>query len=247
MARMPDLEKFAAQHDLMILSIADLIEYRLQHECLVERSAVCTMTPSLGGLSLSEFRAQVYTTSVEQTEYLALTLGEIGDGQDPILVRVQTTCLPGDVFGSVACDCGAQLRAALRRIETEGRGVLLYVFPAGRQRLLRDIESHVLHRNIERPNEAKLRDFGLGAQVLFQLGVRRIRLLTNNPKKIVGLDGHGLSVVERVPIEIAPTQKSLAYLRDKRDREGHMLASADLLAESHAAPVLPLSLEKKAT
>ena len=241
MARMPDLEKFAAQHDLNILSIADLIEYRLQHECLVERAAACTLTPALGQLALSEFRGYVYTTTVEQTEYLALVLGEIGDGLSEALVRVQTTCLAGDVFGSAACDCGAQLRAALRRIEAEGRGVLLYVFPAGRHRLLHDIESHVLHHSVEKPNDAKLRDFGLGAQVLFQLGVRRIRLLTNNPTKIVGLDGHGLTVVERVPIEIAPTKKNLAYLRDKRDREGHMLDSAALLHDTH------LSVEKKAT
>ncbi len=250
MARMPDLEKFAAVHDLTILSIADLIEYRLQHECLVERAATCTLTPSLGGLSMSEFRGQVYTTRVEQTEYLALVLGEIGDGQEPILVRVHTTCLAGDVFGSAACDCGAQLRAALRRIEAEGRGVLLYVFPAGRHRLLGDIEGHVLHRGLDsgspgeapsmdKPSEVKLRDFGLGAQVLFQLGVRQIRLLTNNPKKIVGLDGHGLSVVERVPIEIAPTQKNLAYLRDKRDREGHMLDSVALRSEA------PRSLDRE--
>lgn len=225
MARMPDLERFAAQHGLMILTIADLIEYRLQHESLVERVAVATMVPSLWGLS-REFRAEVYGTSVERTEYLALTLGDIGEDR-PVLVRVQTACLPGDVFGSGACDCGAQLRAALRQIEEEGRGVFLYVFPAGRHSLLQDIEGHVLHRLMEPPRDAKLRDFGLGAQVLRRLGVRQMRLLTNNPKKIVGLEGHGLTVVERVPLEIAPTDKNLAYLRNKREREGHMLALAE--------------------
>ncbi len=147
MARMPDLEKFAASHGLMILTIADLIEYRLQHESLVERAATCMLTPGVGPHPLAEFRAYVYRTSVEKTEYLALVLGEIGDGTDPVLVRVQTTCLPGDVFGSIACDCGAQLRAALRRIETEGRGVLLYVFPRERQSLWRDVEGHVMHKS----------------------------------------------------------------------------------------------------
>ncbi len=229
MARMPDLERFAAQHDLMILSIADLIEYRLKQESLVERVAGAPLTPTIGGLS-TEFRAAVYRTPVERTEYLALTLGEVAG--DDVLVRVQTACIPGDLLGSAACDCGAQLRAALRRIETEGRGVLLYVLPGGRLSLADDFAAHVLHRDVPRSaNDLKLRDFGLGAQVLADLGVRRIRLMTNNPRKIVGLEGYGITVAERVPLEISPTKQNIAWLRDKRDREGHLLVDERLVGK----------------
>jgi 3,4-dihydroxy 2-butanone 4-phosphate synthase/GTP cyclohydrolase II len=222
MARMPDLEKFAAEHGLRILSIADLIEYRLQQESLVERVVDAKLTPSLPGVS-TEFEVHVYATPVEKTEYLALVLGPIASG-DPVLVRVQTACFPGDVFGSASCDCGAQLRAALQAIERAGRGVLLYVFPAGRQSLVADVRAHVLHDETARAagREHKLRDFGLGAQVLSHLGVKDLRLLTNNPKKIAGLEGYGMCVVERVPIEMPPTRHNVALLRDKRDREGHL-------------------------
>jgi 3,4-dihydroxy 2-butanone 4-phosphate synthase / GTP cyclohydrolase II len=139
-------------------------------------------------------------------------------------VRVQTACFPGDVFGSASCDCGAQLRAALQAIEREGRGVLLYVYPSGRQSLVHDVRAHVLHEENARVagREHKLRDFGLGAQVLSQLGVRDLRLLTNNPKKIVGLEGYGMCVVERVPLEMPATRHNISLLRDKRDREGHL-------------------------
>lgn len=223
MARMPDLERFAKQHALRILSIADLIEYRLQQESLVERGATATLTPTLPGVS-ADFSATVYTTPVEKTEYLALTLGDVRAAA-PVLVRVQTACFPGDVFGSAACDCGAQLRAALAAIEREGRGVLLYVYPAGRQSLLADVKAHVLHEETARVagREHKLRDFGLGAQVLSDLGVRELRLLTNNPKKIAGLEGYGMSVVERVPIVMPTTRHNITLLRDKREREGHLL------------------------
>jgi 3,4-dihydroxy 2-butanone 4-phosphate synthase/GTP cyclohydrolase II len=222
MARMPDLEKFAAHHGLRILSIADLIEYRLQQESLVERVVEARLTPSLPGVS-AEFEASVYATPVEKTEYLALVLGKVSTG-GPVLVRVQTACFPGDVFGSASCDCGAQLRAALQAIERDGRGVLLYVFPSGRQSLVNDVRAHVLHEENARVigREHKLRDFGLGAQVLSQLGVRDLRLLTNNPKKIVGLEGYGMCVVERVPLEMPPTRHNVALMRDKRDREGHL-------------------------
>jgi 3,4-dihydroxy 2-butanone 4-phosphate synthase / GTP cyclohydrolase II len=224
MARMPDLEKFAALHGLRILSIADLIEYRLQQESLVERVATATLTPTLPGVS-AEFQAYVYATAVEKTEYLAMVLGEVRAGE-PVLVRVQTACFPGDAFGSAACDCGAQLRAALAAIERAGRGVLLYVFPSGRQSLVSDVKAHVLHEETARVagREHKLRDFGLGAQVLADLGVRELRLLTNNPKKIVGLEGYGLSVVERVPIEIPATRHNISLLRDKHEREGHLFS-----------------------
>jgi 3,4-dihydroxy 2-butanone 4-phosphate synthase/GTP cyclohydrolase II len=223
MARMPDLEKFAARHGLHILSIADLIEYRLERESLVERRAEAPLVPSFVGTGC-EWKAFVYGTGVEQTEYLALTLGEVG-GDAPVMVRVQTACFPGDVFGSEACDCGAQLRAALAAIEREGRGVFLYVYAAGRQTLLGDVRAHVLHEEGPRVagGEHKLRDFGLGAQVLNDLGVKNLRLLTNNPKKIVGLEGYGMCVVDRVPIEVGATKHNIHFLRDKRDREGHLL------------------------
>jgi 3,4-dihydroxy 2-butanone 4-phosphate synthase/GTP cyclohydrolase II len=222
MARMPDLEAFGQQHGLRILSIADLIEYRLQQESLVERVATAALSPSLPGVS-AEFQAVVYNTRVEKTEYLALVLGDVNTAE-PVLVRVQTACFPGDVFGSAACDCGAQLRAALAAIERAGRGVLLYVFPSGRQSLVADVKAHVLHEETARVagREHKLRDFGLGAQVLSDLGVRNLRLLTNNPKKIAGLEGYGMCVVERVPIEMPATRQNISLLRDKRDREGHL-------------------------
>ena len=224
MARMPDLERFAAQHQLRILSIADLIEYRLQQESLVEKAATSPLMPNLPGVSAA-FAAHVYTTPVEKTEYLALTLGDLRAG-GPVLVRVQTACFPGDVFGSAACDCGAQLAAALQAIERAGRGVLLYVIPSGRHSLLGDFKAHVLHEETARVvgREHKLRDFGLGAQVLSALGVKDLRLLTNNPKKIAGLEGYGMCVVERVPLEMPATRHNLALMRDKRDREGHLFS-----------------------
>jgi 3,4-dihydroxy 2-butanone 4-phosphate synthase/GTP cyclohydrolase II len=224
MARMPDLERFAAQHQLRILSIADLIEYRLQQESLVEKAATSPLMPNLSGVT-ADFTATVYTTPVEKTEYLALTLGDVRAG-GPVLVRVQTACFPGDVFGSAACDCGAQLAAALQAIERAGRGVLLYVIPSGRHSLLGDFKAHVLHEETARVvgREHKLRDFGLGAQVLSALGVKDLRLLTNNPKKIAGLEGYGMCVVERVPLEMPATRHNLALMRDKRDREGHLFS-----------------------
>ncbi len=223
MARMPDLEKFALLHDLKILSIADLIDYRLQRESLVEPQADAKMSPTLPGVS-AEFRVLVYGTQVEQTEYLALVLGDV-TGEEPVLVRVQTACFPGDVFGSASCDCGAQLRAALAQIERAGRGVFLYVYAAGRQSLLADVKAHVLHEGGPRVagGEHKLRDFGLGAQVLAHLGIKNLKLLTNNPKKIVGLEGYDLCVTERVPLEVGATKQNVTFLRDKREREGHLL------------------------
>jgi 3,4-dihydroxy 2-butanone 4-phosphate synthase/GTP cyclohydrolase II len=194
----------------------------MMEESLVECRARGTLTPTLEGIT-SEYRMYAYTTPVERTEYMALVLGEVAT-DDPVLVRVQTACFPGDVFGSAACDCGAQLKAALAAIERAGRGILLYVYPAGRQSLLGDIKAHVLHEEGARVGgrEHKLRDFGLGAQVLADLGVKNLRLLTNNPKKIAGLEGYGMCVVDRVPLEVGATMKNISYLRDKRDREGHL-------------------------
>jgi 3,4-dihydroxy 2-butanone 4-phosphate synthase/GTP cyclohydrolase II len=251
MARMPDLEKFAAQHTLTILSIADLIEYRLERESLVERRATAPLVPSFVGTG-REWTAYVYGTPVEHTEYLALTLGDVA-GEAPVMVRVQTACFTGDVFGSEACDCGAQLRAAIGAIEREGRGVFLYVYAAGRQSLLGDVRAHVLHEEGPRVagGEHKLRDFGLGAQVLNDLGIKNLRLLTNNPKKIVGLEGYGMCVVDRVPIEVGATAHNITFLRDKRDREGHLLmaepSGARRVAPSGAVPRedAPSKMEKK--
>ena len=232
MARMPDLERFAQAHGLRILTIADLIEYRLEQESLVERAMDTVIVPGIAQLPEgTEFRATAYRTVVEQTEYLALSMGDLSL-PEPALVRVQTTCIPGDVFGSRACDCGAQMREALRMIAREGRGVLLYVYPTGRHSMLLDIDEHVLHRDVSANGQSArrttLRDFGLGAQVLTDLGLKRIRLMTNNPRKIVGVQGFGLTVVERVPIEIPPTKQNITYLRDKRDRQGHLLADEKL-------------------
>jgi 3,4-dihydroxy 2-butanone 4-phosphate synthase/GTP cyclohydrolase II len=229
MARMPDLERFAAEHGLRIVTIADLIEYRLRRESLVEKILETPLPSDIPGLA-DDFTATVWRTPVEETEYLALVHGRLGP--EPTLVRVQTACLPGDVFRSRACDCGAQLRRATDRIREEGRGVVLYIFPTARASLAADFRSHVLHRLSAGPagsdRHAPLRDFGLGAQVLSRLGLRQVRLLTNNPKKIVGLSAHGLEVVERVPIEIPPTPASMDYLRAKRDELGHLLADETL-------------------
>jgi 3,4-dihydroxy 2-butanone 4-phosphate synthase/GTP cyclohydrolase II len=242
MARRPDLERFAEQHGLMILTIADLVEYRVKRERLVRRSAEGTMAvtvPRAGRPSLTlDLNAAVYTSEVDHTEYLALSMGDL-HVDDPALVRVQSICTVGDVFGSASCDCQAQMSGALERIAEAGRGVLLYVVPRGNVSLAADFAAHVQSAGpAQGPKDAApragaggggrpaaLRDFGLGAQVLYDLGLRRIRLLTNNPKKIVALEGFGIDVVERVPIEIQATVKNIAILREKRDREGHLLSS----------------------
>src|SRR5262245_18672403 len=170
MARMPDLERFAHQHGLRILTIADLIEYRLEQESLVDRVVEATLAPDLPGLpDRVEFHATAFAAQTDQNEYLALWLGDLR-ADEPALVRVQTTCVPGDVFGSRACDCGAQMRQALRMIAREGRGCFLYVYPVGRHSMLGDLDEHVLHQDVGRAGASRrhmaLRDFGLGAQVL---------------------------------------------------------------------------------
>ncbi len=222
MARMPELELFSAQHGLAILSIADLIDYRLRKESLVEERVDSEVRLSIPGLSPA-WRARLFGSAVESTEYLALTRGEL-QGGDPVLVRVQSACIPGDVFGVQTCDCRAQLIEALNTIDQAGRGVLLYVYPTGRRSLLGDFRGHVLHEDDVagrlRPEE-KLREFGLGAQVLRHLGIGQIRLLTNNPKKIVGLEGYGLVVKERLPIEVGRNRDSLRLIERRREREGY--------------------------
>jgi 3,4-dihydroxy 2-butanone 4-phosphate synthase / GTP cyclohydrolase II len=211
MARMPDLEAFATTHGLRILSIADLIDYRLQRESLVEKRAETVLVPDLPGIT-AQFRALAFGTLVEKTEYLALVLGDVTT-DDPVLVRVQTARFPSDVFGSASAN---QMRAALAQIERAGRGVLLYVYAAGRQTLLDDVRTHLMNETKSPPlisGEHALRDFGLGAQVLASLGIKNLRLLTNNPTRIVGLEGYGMCVVERVPLDVTPAKANIRVLR----------------------------------
>ena len=211
MARLPDLERFAETHQLHIATIADLIEFRMQRDRLVRRCAEMPIAPAIAGLS-TPFRALVYESDVDEAQYLAVVKGEVG-AETPPLVRVQTACTAGDLLEVRNCDCGAQMRQSLRIIEREGRGIFLYVHP-GRVSILDDLRAHVLHEGGGRVPSA-LRDYGLGAQVLRDLGVRQVRLMTNNPRKIVGLKGYGLEVVERVPIQTT-TAENVVLMRQKQ-------------------------------
>lgn len=228
MARMPDLEKFAAEHDLKIVTIADLVAYRLRRDLLVHRAAEARLPSHFGG----EFKAIVYTNDVDRLEHLALVKGEI-DPEKEVMVRVHSECLTGDVFGSIRCDCGAQLQAAMRMVSEVGSGVVLYMRQEGRGiGLVNKLKAYVLQddegfdtvdANIELGFKADLRDYGIGAQILRDLGVRKMCLLTNNPKKIVGLEGYGMQVINRLPIEMKPGPENLEYLKCKKDKMGHML------------------------
>jgi 3,4-dihydroxy 2-butanone 4-phosphate synthase/GTP cyclohydrolase II len=227
MARRPDLEAFAAKHDLHILSIADLIEYRLRVERLIHRAAETRLPTAYGG----EFKAIVYKNDVDDYLHIALVKGELAGG-DPVLVRVHSECLTGDVFGSLRCDCGDQLHTAMRVIEQEGRGAIVYLHQEGRgigiiNKLkayeLQDQGRDTVEANEELGFQADLRDYGIGAQILVDLGIRNIRLMTNNPRKIVGIEGYGLEVVAREPIQIEPHTESERYLSTKREKLGHLL------------------------
>ncbi len=227
MARMPELEEFAKRHGLMILSIADLICYRIQREGLVEEVARGRYLPGFDGIT-KEFDAFIYKTKVGRTEFMGLRLGD-WDDDEPVLVRVHSACI-GDAFNSQMCDCGQLLRESLKMIQSEGKGVVLYVMPH-KLRLAAQFRGHVLHdssqREIEDEDECfvdwrvPLRGFGLGAQVLRELGVRSLRLLTNNPKKIVGLSGFGLTVLERVPVRVSENRHNLTFIDQKRKRGEH--------------------------
>lgn len=228
MARMPDLERFSEEHNLKIITIADLVEYRMQTERLVHRAAETLLPTYYGG----DFKAVAYTNDVDFHEHLALVKGE-WEPDEPILVRVHSECLTGDVFGSGRCDCGEQLHNAMGMINAAGKGVILYMHQEGRgiglvnklrAYALQDQGKDTVEANIELGFKADLRDYGIGAQMLADLGVRKIRLLTNNPKKVKGLEGYGLSIVERVSIETVPHESNIEYLRTKKKKMGHLLS-----------------------
>ncbi len=227
MARMPDLEIFAKEHNLKIVTIADLIEYRMRHESLIRRAAAATLPTRYGG----EFKMIVYENDVDEMKHIALVKGEIDD-DDEVLVRVHSECVTGDIFGSERCDCGDQLRRAMSMINDAGKGVIVYMHQEGRGiGLVNKIRAYELQEkgkdtveaNIELGFKDDLRDYGIGAQILVDLGVRKIRMLTNNPKKIVGLEGYGLTVTERIPIEIKPSEANIHYLKTKKKKMGHIL------------------------
>ena len=227
MKRLPDLEKFAADHDLTLISIADLIAYRRRTETQVERVAEARLPTEFG-----VFTAYGYRATHDGTEHIALVSGDLGDGRD-VLVRVHSECLTGDVFGSVRCDCGPQLQAAMQRIATEGRGVVLYVRGHEGRGIglmhklqayqLQDRGRDTVDANLDLGLPADARDYGTGAQILHDLGVRSMRLLTNNPAKRAGLEGYGLHVNGRVPLPVHANPENLRYLQTKRDRMGHDL------------------------
>ncbi|MFF0492327.1 bifunctional 3,4-dihydroxy-2-butanone-4-phosphate synthase/GTP cyclohydrolase II [Nocardia sp. NPDC004068] len=234
MARTEELRVFADEHDLALISIADMIAWRRKHEKQVERIAEARIPTRVGG-----FRAVGYRSIYDDVEHVALVLGDIAvDGGEDVLVRVHSECLTGDVFGSLRCDCGPQLEAAMEMVAAEGRGVVLYM--RGHEGrgigLMHKLQAYQLQdsglhdtvdANIELGLPADARDYGTGAQILVDLGIKSMRLLTNNPAKRVGLDGYGLSITERVPMPVRPTPENLHYLRTKRDRMGHDLVGLD--------------------
>jgi 3,4-dihydroxy 2-butanone 4-phosphate synthase/GTP cyclohydrolase II len=229
MARLPDLKIFAMEHHLKIVTVADLIKYRVQKETLVHRAASARLPTPFGA-----FAAIAYINDVDEHQHSALLKDEINP-DDEVLVRVHSECLTGDVFGSLRCDCGDQLTAAMCKIEAEGKGVVLYMHQEGRGiGLMNKLRAYQLQDQGLDTVEANkllgfapdLRDYGIGAQILADLGVKRMRLLTNNPGKIIGLQGYGLTVLERVPLEPPPNPKNVHYLKTKCAKLGHLMGLA---------------------
>jgi 3,4-dihydroxy 2-butanone 4-phosphate synthase/GTP cyclohydrolase II len=231
MARIPDLVPYCERHGLKLITVADLVEYRRRHEQLVERGASVRLPTEHG-----EFQAIAFRERLTGKTHVALVKGDV-DGADDVLVRVHSECLTGDVFHSLRCDCGEQLELALDQIEAEGRGVLLYMAQEGRGiGLLNKLRAYELQErgldtvqaNVELGFPADARDYGIGNQILADLGLTTIRILTNNPKKLTGIDGFGLTVVGQVPIEVPPNAENRGYLATKRAKLGHRLHHQDL-------------------
>ena len=226
MARLPQLSVLAERHGIKIISVTDLIAYRSRHEKLVHRVAEASLPTRYG-----EFKAIAYKSDVDPEEHIALVMGDVVNSK-PVLVRVHSECLTGDVFGSLRCDCGEQVAMAMQAIAKEGRGVILYMRQEGRgigfhnkirAYALQDKGMDTVEANISLGFAPDLRDYGIGAQILTDLGIREIRLLTNNPKKVISLEGHGLKVVQTVPIVVKPNPHNLRYLETKKNKMGHIM------------------------
>ncbi len=231
MARVPDLIPYARRHGLKIVTVADVIKYRRRTEKLVRRAATVSLPTAYG-----DFTAVGYESLLDGGQHVAIVKGDVA-GRPDVLVRVHSECLTGDTFGSLRCDCGEQLAVALRRVEAEGAGVVLYMRQEGRGiGLLNKLKAYALQEqgldtveaNVELGFEPDLRDYGTGAQILADLGLTTIRIMTNNPKKIVALEGYGLTVTGREPIEVTPQEDNVCYLRTKREKMGHLLQHEDL-------------------
>ena len=227
MARLPELMEFAKKHRLKIITIADLINYRRRTERLIEKIDEAKLPTKYG-----EFTIMAFKNKLDRKEHIALVKGDVNT-EEPVLVRVHSECLTGDVFGSMRCDCGAQLAQALKMISNEGRGVLLYMRQEGRgiglgnkikAYHLQDLGKDTVEANELLGFPADLRDYGIGAQILVELGVKNLRLMTNNPRKIAGLEGYGLKVTERVPLEINPCETNKFYLLTKKTKLDHLLS-----------------------